>query len=781
MDDLVFEQRRSPDTLAAALTQLLAAWATLSAPTRQRIESQRRQLRVDLPGLPPLQRVGRLIDFLRELESIPEAAPIIGATLQAGKGPSYRMIVQLGDEQLRQLLNVLATPAPDAQTETSASQELLFQLHLNVAEPAVANGPIPVIVHLSPDMRPAGQRQDAIRVPFVDLRKPVLLEVKLIAPGFTENSGDATRMIQVYSLGPSLPAVFLLAGGERTGEHALWVQFAQVIGSGLRRVAISGPLQVKSIASYDPSLGPMRGVAGEEKVDYYTDVRFPGQVRPHSIHSLIVRLTVQQVEESVVHGRMSVAIADPNRAELLEVVVTPSGFQERTGDPRRAFHLYSRADSQPAVFLLEAGEEEGSHTIALDFYHKGRLLLHSAFVTEIRAQTADAPPPVRRPATESSLEPPPPEPPPPPDLMLRIVYDDPQRRLRFQLHSENSQVGYRDQDVGEVQLKVEPYQIFEQLFLRLNTLAERTSSADADENAAEIEELTAIGQNLFRELLPPALREKEYWRVKQLREEGKIRSLLILSDEPWIPWELLKPFHQDRERNQIFEDGFLAEAFALARWFTKRGVAPATDIRAARLVAPTADLAYSEFERTFFETLKAQGIEVGQVLSTRAGLFDAFKTARIKLLHVAAHGNFKYTNPNDSALELDNGEYLRPEDLAPVRTPVLRQERPLVFLNACHGAQVAFSLTGLGGWAERMVADIGVSAFVGALWAINDQLAAKFAIRFYQELMQDKRLAEAFHAARLSIRDEAPGNSTWLAYTLYADPNAQVTWSGLRK
>jgi hypothetical protein len=255
---------------------------------------------------------------------------------------------------------------------------------------------------------------------------------------------------------------------------------------------------------------------------------------------------------------------------------------------------------------------------------------------------------------------------------------------------------------------------------------------------------------------------------------------LILSDEPWIPWELLKPYYHDHAANQVYEDGFLAEVFHLARWFTKRGVAPDTDIRAARLVAPASDLNYSEEECKFFDGLQARGIEVGPALGKRDEVFTAFRTARIKLLHVAAHGNFKYINPNDSPLELENGEYLRPADLAPVRTAALRQERPMVFLNACHGGQVAFSLTGLGGWAETMVADIGVSAFVGALWEINDQLAAQFAICFYQELMQNKRMAEAFHTARLAIRDKAPGNSTWLAYTLYADPNARVTWSGLR-
>ena len=84
-------------------------------------------------------------------------------------------------------------------------------------------------------------------------------------------------------------------------------------------------------------------------------------------------------------------------------------------------------------------------------------------------------------------------------------------------------------------------------------------------------------------------------------------------------------------------------------------------------------------------------------------------------------------------------------------------------------------MTGLGGWTERMVGDIGVSAFVGSLWEVNDGLAAEFAIEFYTNLGAGQTFAEAFHAARLAIRARQPANPTWLAYTLYADPNAKVS------
>ena len=68
----------------------------------------------------------------------------------------------------------------------------------------------------------------------------------------------------------------------------------------------------------------------------------------------------------------------------------------------------------------------------------------------------------------------------------------------------------------------------------------------------------------------------------------------------------------------------------------------------------------------------------------------------------------------------------------------------------------------------------GASAFVGSLWEVNDVLAAQFAIRFYTDLLQGATLGDAFHAARAHIRALDPANPTWLAYTLYADPNGRV-------
>ncbi|NJR75853.1 MAG: CHAT domain-containing protein [Scytonema sp. CRU_2_7] len=131
---------------------------------------------------------------------------------------------------------------------------------------------------------------------------------------------------------------------------------------------------------------------------------------------------------------------------------------------------------------------------------------------------------------------------------------------------------------------------------------------------------------------------------------------------------------------------------------------------------------------------------------------------------------FDATTPDNSAIML-SGSSLRPSDIR-VRFGG-RRPRPLLFINACHGARTGFTFTGLGGWAERLV-EARVGAFVGAMWEVNDGLALRFAQRFYTGLLKDNlKIAEAFRQAREEIRQLAPYNSTWLAYALYADPEGR--------
>jgi hypothetical protein len=515
--------------------------------------------------------------------------------------------------------------------------------------------------------------------------------------------------------------------------------------------------------------------------DFHTDVRFPQQLRMGEESPLVVRLTRAPFALSRADGQVAVQFGEPDQPEYVEVVIVAQGFTESTASWSRTMAVYSDRDSQPAVFLLRAGAELGEKRVTLDFYHKARYLGSAAFTTRIVEQAPHAVGGVTldHPGLAARFVE---QPPPPADLELRIVRGNQDNMLHFMLHSTRAGVGYHWRPVGQVQLKAaNPQAYLEELFAHLGTLAakpvDRLSEADALIGAGDI---AAIGQQIFRELLPAELQHEFWARILPRRKiegnpQGAIRTLLITSDEPWIPWEMMRPYRVNPETSEEESQGYLAELFQVSRWLAGRSPADHVHVRAAGLVTSGADLVYSQREEAYFRQLPARRVQVAGPLRSAAAVRQLLLSGGVQLVHFAAHGRFDGRNVDLSPLSLEDGR-LTPLDLTGARGAGLRREQPLVFLNACHTARLAFALTGLGGWAERLINDLGVSAFVGTLWEVNDLLAAEFAIAFYDRLLAGDTLGQAFYTARLAVRDRQPANPTWLAYVLYGDPNSKVEW-----
>ena len=69
-----------------------------------------------------------------------------------------------------------------------------------------------------------------------------------------------------------------------------------------------------------------------------------------------------------------------------------------------------------------------------------------------------------------------------------------------------------------------------------------------------------------------------------------------------------------------------------------------------------------------------------------------------------------------------------------------------------------------------VVAEAGASAFVSCLWSVNQTPARIFVETFYQRLLDGDTVALAAVTAREAAR--ASGDATWLAYVIYARPDA---------
>lgn len=516
--------------------------------------------------------------------------------------------------------------------------------------------------------------------------------------------------------------------------------------------------------------------AGPAIATLYSDIHFPLAVKTSTPlwEPLIVRLTPTPQQGSVATEAMNLPFADPAKPELVDVIVTAPGFSERFNLWQRTIVVYSDQPSQPAVFFLRS-DQPGKKEITVDFVHRSRHLTSARFATTVG--------PVASSARTSLLGTPPDfgdmaevlaAPTPPVDLEMRIVRGNQSNSLSFVLHSSRSDVGYHWIGAGEVEFVAkDPAKFLEHKYERLSQLAADNLTGDAERSARAQKEIKRLGEELWDEVVPDLFKSRFWPEIQALHAAGKIKSLIITSDEPWIPWELVKPYSEEPVTGIPSEQPFWSETFQLTRWLSGRGSATRIGVQAARLIAPELDLAYVDEEVAAFDGLAARGIQIAPPLQTLLEVETLLYEGGAQLVHVAAHGSFNNENPQLSALTLTDGE-IRSTAVVGSAAKGITRDRPLFFLNACSVGRLGLGLTGVGGWAEALI-KTRVGAFIGTLWEVNDRLAAAFATHFYTRLFEGDTLGAAFHAARIHVRDLEPSNPTWLAYTLYGDPNTVVT------
>jgi CHAT domain-containing protein len=137
-------------------------------------------------------------------------------------------------------------------------------------------------------------------------------------------------------------------------------------------------------------------------------------------------------------------------------------------------------------------------------------------------------------------------------------------------------------------------------------------------------------------------------------------------------------------------------------------------------------------------------------------------------LHFACHQSF---DGNNERILLRNFP-VAPKDFINYR--LVTDAAAFIFMNACRSDRKIPGYTKMVGWANSFL-EIGAGAFIGALWEVRDNTAEIFAEALYQELFEyDKPFGEALKCARSRVKEKAPGDPTWLAYSFYGDADARV-------
>ncbi|HEX4959638.1 MAG TPA: CHAT domain-containing protein [Thermoanaerobaculia bacterium] len=504
-----------------------------------------------------------------------------------------------------------------------------------------------------------------------------------------------------------------------------------------------------------------------------TDISCPRQVwKGTARFSLVVRLTVGPAPLSAAKGSLEV---EPGKTVLVHLQA-PTAF-EILNAPRQEITIPPGQDSQPAVFDLHP-RETGPQSIGLDFYQAGNHLGTVSVLVDV----VDQPIPETQ-AYQTRLA----------VLTLDSEVPAPDRVLRISSHPQDSSLvltliqngGTSWRDVPAWRIRRDPAAWAEELFKELNDLTSLSDRSDRELDdrgslkAPEVQEaLKALGQNLWREL-PEELRSL----YSQERDRWRNGSLLILSDEPHLPWELLWPYGEGWEDDEPW-----CLTLRLSRWLARGvrgdgnsgapGILPLT---AVAYVAPgDSHLPAAQKERISLQYLLGQrGVrDVSPPVPTWGAVMDVLRAGPYDWFHAATHGKFSTDAPDQrSVLLLEGSQTLTPQHFVGAKIEDgLRRNRPAFVFNICHAGRMGWGLTGLGGWADRLIS-CGAGLFLGPLWRVTDETAAQMAHSFYKFLLDgETTVGEAVRRARREARKA--GNPTWLAYSLYAHPNARVHFPG---
>lgn len=321
----------------------------------------------------------------------------------------------------------------------------------------------------------------------------------------------------------------------------------------------------------------------------------------------------------------------------------------------------------------------------------------------------------------------------------------------------------------------------------------------------------AEGTGLLEEAVRGAGREimtavpAEFWDVlnavwRQARDRGVVPSLLLVTEDPYVPWELVL-LDDDRFVDQALlgdaQDAgavaCLGSAWQVGRWLppvmrTRSGeplptLPPETQVRVDAMAVVVGDYAsYADIRPL------PHAIEEGSALTSR---YDAMRLTALvqelkrlldcklerngqpfipRAVHFACHGGVDLDKPGYTGIVLNDGDLrLTPMILRGMR--LSKAAEPFVFLNACELGTATTVLSEYGGMAGAFLVE-GCRAFLAPLWMVDNVVARDLALDFYRYTLEEGLpVAEAMRRLRASFGTPAAADtSTPLAYMFYGHP-----------
>ncbi len=519
---------------------------------------------------------------------------------------------------------------------------------------------------------------------------------------------------------------------------------------------------VRSIAAASPP-APAREddvpIAGTRIVERTASADFPPVVAPGSTHELLVA-----VAGLAIHARaealLPFAVPVDQHEVTLKVGVYAADFEVRAIDDARRTWTEMTIDLDDAEHVAEArfkltahdGDEQRESPIYISFYRGNLPVGQLSLVCSIDPLHEIRQAPISVTIGGASD----------PEYVL-VVTDrsqGPKGAGPFDIFV-SKEGEYLNKPLGSFPVAVDAWDYARARLDGFRKVREEPTTED------RIRAAESLGIELWRDL--PEDFKRFYWDEVH---EHPGASLAIYSQEPYIPWELIKPQRDVGGE----EDGFLGATLRIARWkqavrfpdpLTVTGfsvIAPVYGPESGSRPLPGAQAEAQQLIEEFgAEPVSGERAVVREMLESSKG---------IQLIHFAGHGDFDPDAAEISVIRLADSA-LVPRDLS--RARLGQTAHPFVFLNACEVGEQGWALTKIGGWAEAFT-DIGFSGFIGPYWAVNDRIARKSSLLFYRSLSAGLTVGEAVRQIRLQFYadpDDA-GHPSWLAYTLHCQPNIHI-------
>jgi hypothetical protein len=250
--------------------------------------------------------------------------------------------------------------------------------------------------------------------------------------------------------------------------------------------------------------------------------------------------------------------------------------------------------------------------------------------------------------------------------------------------------------------------------------------------------------------------------------EKGARTMSVISEEPYIPWELIVPYRDLRKPRQP-----LGIELQLGRWITGnyQSARQKVSLKSGYIICPkTSGLTSAAQEVTFLTTqLEPKFDPIDEVLfATFTGVNKGLAGGPRNVIHFICHGKSAALQ----TLQLDTPDTL---DCSQVRTLdgflAAFEGGPLAFLNACEVGGLVLELDGVGGFANSFI-EMGASAVIAPLWAVQDAIALDVTQTFYPQALQGVPFAQIMKQIRTKAYTQAI--DSYAAYCFYGDPLASL-------